>query len=194
MRNIAQVTLIAVATLLLSFVSQQPKKYQVEILQDNKIVPVVNQVVDLEKKPFQIRISLYHQDGVFMSSSFNRDYYDLQDDQPIKDYKYLTAKTRIEENFNKDQELDIDDESVSYLFYDNEHDWHRFDKEIMIKKDTVIGKKTVTKIWIDETKKAIPLSKINKNIYLFFVATDNWVGDIIPKELGRTKIEIRWKQ
>ena len=128
-----------------------------------------------------------------MSASFNRDYYNLKDEQEIENYKQLGSMTRAEKNFNEDKELAIDDKAVSYLFYDKNMDWHRFDNNIEINNNVVIWTKTIDKVSVEKTKKDIPLQKIKKNIYLFFVATEEWSEDKAPKELGRKKIELRWK-
>ena len=193
MKIISKILLVAILILFMSLVGLESEKYQVEILQDGKIVPLVHNVASLEKKEFQIRITLNDHDGVFMSSSFNRDYFDLRDEQEIKDYRWLNSKTRVEKNFNKDKELAIDDENVSYLFYDKNMDWHRFDKDLVINGNKVIGTKTIKKVLVESSNQEIPLKKIGKNIYLFFVATEEWKGDKGPKELGRTKIELRWE-
>lgn len=180
------------AIFLVSFFEVKTEKYRVEILQDNKIIPIVNNVVTLEKREFQIRVILNNHDGVFMSASFDRDYYDLKDGDEIKDYKWLNCKSRAENSFNIDKELVIHKEYVSYLFYDKNLDWHRFDSTVIINGNTIIGTKTVQKLYDENSNQEISLNNVTKNIYLFFLATENWEDDVIPKELGRTKIEIRW--
>jgi len=53
-------TLFAItALLLLSFAPQTNPVFTVEILQDNKIIPIENHVATLEKKEFQLRITLF---------------------------------------------------------------------------------------------------------------------------------------
>jgi hypothetical protein len=128
-----------------------------------------------------------------VSSSFNRDYFDLKEDDSIKDYEWLSSKVRVEKNFNEDKELDIDDEIFSFLFYDKKLDWHRFDKNVSINDTLVIGTKTINKIYDESTKETIDIDKINKDIYLFFLATDEWAYNVIPKERGRLKLKIEWK-
>jgi hypothetical protein len=184
---------LLVTILFMSFTEIESETYQVEIIQDGKIVPLFDNIANLEKKEFKIRITLNNHDGVYMSASFNRDYYNLKDEQEIENYKQLGSMTRAEKNFNEDKELAIDDKAVSYLFYDKNMDWHRFDNNIEINNNVVIGTKTIDKVSVEKTKKDIPLQKIKKNIYLFFVATEEWREDKAPKELGRKKIELRWK-
>jgi len=193
MMKIFNILLISIFSIfLVSFNGIKTDKYRVEILQDNKIIPIVNNVVTLEKKEFQIRVILNNHDGVFMSASFDRDYFDLKDNDEIKDYKWLNLKTRAENSFNIDKELVIHNEYVSYLFYDKNLDWHRFDSSIIINGKTIKGTKTVQKLFDENSNQEISLKNVTKNIYLFFLATEKWEDDVIPKELGRTKIEIRW--
>lgn len=188
------ITLITVVTIIatMSFSGLKSKQYKVEILQDGKPVEIVDNVAELEKKEFQIRITLKKQDGVFMSASFHRDYYDLKDEEEIKDYKWLNLKTRAEKKFNEDKELVIDDEIVSYVHYKSE-ELHQFDKDVALKRNKVIGTKTVRHIRIQDSWKEVRLVDVEKDIYLFFAATEDWKDDETPKELGRLKLHLKWK-
>ncbi len=180
--------------LLLSFAPQTNPVFTVEILQDNKIIPIENHVATLEKKQFQLRITLNNHDGIYFHSSFNPKYFNLKDNQEITSLQTISNFTRVEENFNTDRDMEIDDESISYLFYDRTINWHRFDKDVQVNGNTVVGTKTIEKIYIERNKKTIPLSNINRSVYLFFIATNNQSGgNTATKELGRYKIELRWK-
>lgn len=172
-----------------------PKKptYIIEIIQNGELIPLKKNVVELEKKEFQIRVTLNNQKGVFMIPSFNSDYFDLKPKEEIKDYKWLNQKTVAETKFNADQELIIENETVCYLFYDETLDWHRFDKGPIINEKTVIGTKTIKQIFNNHTKEVTPIEHVDKDIYLFFVATEEWGKGETPKELGRFKIQIKWK-
>ena len=193
MKILSWIRLVVIFILFTSFSGPESKKYQVEIVQDGQLIPIVDNIALLEKKEFQIKITLYNHEGVFMSSSFNRDYFDLRDDQEIKDYRWLNLKSIAEEEYNKDKELVVDDELVSFLFYDKKMDWHRFDENIVIDRNIVIATKTINKVLVHSSNQEITINQIDNNIYLFFVATEEWNGDVAPKELGRKKIELRWK-
>lgn len=184
---------LIVLLLIAGFTGLKSKKYNVEILQNGQAIEIINNEVELDKKEFQIRITLKKQDGVFMSASFQRNYFDLNKNDSIKDYKWLNCKAFAENEFNKDKKLFIDDELVSYLFYDKKYDWHRFDKEIIVKGKEITGTKTIKYLYIMDTKTQIDLKNIDKDIYLFFVATEKWVKGETPKECGRLKIRIKWK-
>jgi hypothetical protein len=179
--------------LLMGFTGLKSKTFRVEILQNGQPVKISNNIAELEKKEFQIRITLKKQDGVFMNASFQKDYFDLKETEEIKDYKWLNQKTHSEENFNKDKTLIIDDETVSYLFYDKKENWHRFDKEVKVKRRKVIGTKTIKYIEIRDTEEVIDITNVDKDIYLFFVATEKWEDRKTPKALGRLKVQLKWK-
>ena len=183
----------SILALFMSFTGLKSKKFRVEILQDGQPIEIVDDIAQLEKKEFQIRITLKKHDGIFMSASFQKDYFDLKKGEEIKDYKWLSQKVRAEKNFNEDEELIIDTEMVSYLFYDKEKDWHRFDKGVKVKGKKVVGTKTIRQVHIEDTKEEIDILNLDKDIYLFFVATEKWKKGEIPKELGRLKVRIKWK-
>jgi hypothetical protein len=194
MKFIYNTLLAASAIILLSFASQNTPIFKVEILQNNKKIPIENHVATLEKKQFQLRITLNNHDGIYFHSSFNPKYFNLKDNQEITSLQTISNFTRVEENFNTDRDMEIDDESISYLFYDSTINWHRFDKDVQVNGNTVIGTKTIEKIYIERNKKTIPISNINRSVYLFFFATNNQSGgNTATKELGRYKVELRWK-
>ena len=86
----------AVLILIMGFTKLKSEKFHIEILQNGHALTIVDNVVELEKKEFKIRITLIDHDGVFMSSSFQRGYFDLKEGEEIKDYKWLNSKTRVE--------------------------------------------------------------------------------------------------
>ncbi|TAE86785.1 MAG: hypothetical protein EAY81_05165 [Bacteroidetes bacterium] len=178
------------ALLLLGATILPPEKCTIEILQYGKPIEVQNTIVALEKDSFQIRITLKNQDGVFMNASFNSDYYDTKNHEKIKDYEWLGSKVMAESNFNANRQLFIHDENLSYLFYDPNKNWHRFDKDVIVHKKEVIATKSVQYFYDGET---MPIKNINKPVYLFFFATKKWRGKHTPKELGRLKLKLVWK-
>lgn len=185
--------IIAILIISFSFKGLQSEKFDVEILQDGESVEIVNNRVFLDKKEFKIRVTLKNHEGVYMSSSFQTDYFSLNDNDPIKDFEWLGAKSRAEVKFNGDKELRINKEIVSYLFYDPELDWHRFDKDIILEQNKVIGVKTIERIYDEDIEKSINLSDISNDIFLFFVASGKYKNGKIPDEYGRIKIQIKWK-
>lgn len=187
-------TIITIVILIstMGFTGLKSKKFKIEILQNGESVEIVDNVVELEKKEFQIRITLKKQDGIFMSASYQRDYYDLKENEEIKDYKWLNLKVRAEKKFNGDKELVLDNEIVSYVDY-KEMDWHGFDKSVVLKGNKVIGTRAIQKIRIQDSWEEVMLEDLEKDIFLFFIATEDWKNQETPKELGRLKVQLKWK-
>jgi Fe-S oxidoreductase len=188
--------LILILTLFYSGVQNEycAQTFKVEIFQDDVIVEIKNQKVELEKKEFQIRVTLKKLEGVFMNASFQKDYFGLKPSEPIKDYQYIDLKTMAEAEFNTDKELFIHNEYFNYLFYNKAKDWHRFDKGVVAKRKKAIGTKTVEKLWLVNSKKSVNLKENQKDLYLFFVAKNEEETTKIQEELGRLQIHIQWKR
>jgi Fe-S oxidoreductase len=188
--------LILILTLFYSGVQNEycAQTFKVEIFQDDVIVEIKNQKVELEKKEFQIRVTLKKLEGVFMNASFQKDYFGLKPSEPIKDYQYIDLKTMAEAEFNTDKELFIHNEYFNYLFYNKAKDWHRFDKGVVAKRKKAIGTKTVQKLWLVNSKKSVNLKENQKDLYLFFVAKNEEETTKIQEELGRLQIHIQWKR
>ena len=188
--------LILILTLFYSGVQNEycAQTFKVEIFQDDVIVEIKNQKVKLEKKEFQIRVTLKKLEGVFMNASFQKDYFGLKPSEPIKDYQYIDLKTMAEAEFNTDKELFIHNEYFNYLFYNKAKDWHRFDKGVVAKRKKAIGTKTVEKLWLVNSKKSVNLKENQKDLYLFFVAKNEEETTKIQEELGRLQIHIQWKR
>lgn len=189
MRNILIVSLLFASANYSGLLAQ---KYRVEILQNDVVIDVIDEVVELEKKEFQIRITLTKQDGVFMNASFQKDYFKLKKNEEIPDYKWINLKAMAEVEFNSKKQLILDDDAFAYLFFDKKKDWHRFDKGIVKKGKKNIGTKTIHCIYNLENKELTKLESIENDIYLFFVAQDYRSKEKIPKELGRYKIQVKW--
>ena len=188
--------LILILTLFYSGVQNEycAQTFKVEIFQDGVIVEIKNQKVELEKKEFQIKVTLKKLEGVFMNASFQKDYFGLKPSEPIKDYQYIDLKTMAEAEFNTDKELFIHNEYFNYLFYNKAKDWHRFDKGVVAKRKKAIGTKTVRKLWLVNSKKSVNLIENQKDLYLFFVAKNEEEKTKIQEELGRLQIHIQWKR
>jgi hypothetical protein len=88
----------------------------------------------------------------------------------LPDFQTIGWKVSVETEFNKDQELLIQDqESYCYWFYDpKEYDWHRFDSVIVRKGGTIIGTKTVRQFYSLDQGKNLTLMEIPKKLYLTF--------------------------
>lgn len=127
-------------------------------------------VIKLKKEPFVIAVELNKLDGVFVNSSFDSVVYQGALQRNLPDFQTIGWKVSVETEFNKDQELLIQDqESYCYWFYDpKEYDWHRFDSVIVRKGSTIIGTKTVRQFYSLDQGKNLTLMEIPKKLYLTF--------------------------
>ncbi len=172
-----------------SFTQTKKDKFRVEIWQDGKLLANNNGVVQLAKKEFQIKVHLFEQEGVYVSSSYGNSYYGLKETEEVPDLQEIGARTFAESTFNEDKDLILDNEGVSYWFYKPKQDWHRFDKDISIEGKTVIGTKTIQHLFILENRSNVNIEDVQKPLKLFFVATTK--GRKI-KELQRLNLQIQW--
>ena len=126
--------------------------------------------VYLKKEAFAIETTLNKLDGVFVNSSDDSIVYQGALQRNLPDFQTIGWKVSVETEFNKDQELLIQDqESYCYWFYDpKEYDWHRFDSVIVRKGNSIIGTKTVRQFYNLEQGKNLSLLEVPKKLYLTF--------------------------
>jgi hypothetical protein len=126
--------------------------------------------VYLKKEAFAIETTLNKLDGVFVNSSDDSIVYQGALQRNLPDFQTIGWKVSVETEFNKDQELLIQDqESYCYWFYDpKEYDWHRFDSVIVRKGSTIIGTKSVRQFYSLEQDKTLTLMEVPKKLYLTF--------------------------
>ena len=126
--------------------------------------------VYLKKEAFAIETTLNMLDGVFVNCSDDAIVYQGALQRNLPDFQTIGWKVSVETEFNKDQELLIQDqESYCYWFYDpKEYDWHRFDSVIVRKGSSIIGTKTVRQFYSLEQDKNLTLMEVPKKLYLTF--------------------------
>ena len=126
--------------------------------------------VYLKKEAFAIETTLNKLDGVFVNCSDDTIVYQGALQRNLPDFQTIGWKVSVETEFNKDQELLIQDqESYCYWFYDpKEYDWHRFDSVIVRKGSSIIGTKTVRQFYSLEQGKNLSLMEVPKKLYLTF--------------------------
>lgn len=168
-------------------------KFRIDILQNGVVFQPENGAVVLDNAPFIIRVSLFQQEGVYMSASLSKRFFRLNDDEDVPDMEYLAYKTRAESTSNADKEVFLDDEYVSYYFYSPDEDWTRFDS-LIVDEVSVIGFKTVEWFIDDRSEIEIPVSEMTNDVYLFFLATTPFERSVKPKELQRYKLHLKWKK
>lgn len=145
--------------------------FQITFKQRDQIVrPDSLGKVYLKKDTFLIITALDKLDGVFVNSSNDSIVYQGALQRNLPDFHTIGWKVSVETEFNKDQELLIQDqESYCYWFYDpKEYDWHRFDSVIVRKGSTIIGTKTIRQFYSLDQGKNLTLMEVPKKLYLTF--------------------------
>ncbi len=138
--------------------------------QDQIIRPDSLGRVYLNKETFAIETTLNKLDGVFLNCAFDAVVYNGALQRNLPDFQSIGWKISVETDFNKDQELLIQDqESYCYWFYDPKaYDWHRFDSLIVRKGNSIIGTKTIRQFYDIEQGKNLTLTDVPKILYLTF--------------------------
>ena len=144
--------------------------FAIEFTQGGQAIKVENGAVHLRKEAFSIETTLSMLDGVFVNSSDDSIVYKGALQRNLPDFQTIGWKVSVETEFNKDQELLIQDqESYCYWFYDpKEYDWHRFDSVIVRKGSTIIGTKTIRQFYSLDQGKNLTLIEVPKKLYLTF--------------------------
>jgi hypothetical protein len=172
----------------------QEKQVSINIVQDEVVYPVAGQEIYLNKKPFQIQVTLKNLEGVYLYADFTDSIYKLKENEQIPDFDLLPPMAMAETTFNKDRELIINKDGWAFWFYDTKLDWHRFDKEVLVTPDSIVGTKTINQFYFSDGERTVPVRRIKKPLYLFFVAVDKSNKDGAPeKELIRLRIKINWE-
>jgi hypothetical protein len=145
--------------------------FAIEFTQGGQAIKVENGAVHLRKEPFVIHTTLNKLDGVFVNCAFDSVVYNGAMQRNLPDFQSVGWKVSVETEFNKDQELLIQDqESYCYWFYDPKaYDWHRFDSVMVRKGNSIIGTKTIRQFYVIENKQTISIRDIQQApLYLSF--------------------------
>jgi hypothetical protein len=151
--------------------------YRIHFLQDGKEVPVLNEKVQLLKKPFQIQVELLKVDGVYGACSFSDSLFQIALNESLPESDLIQWKIAVEPEYNADKDMIVSTESYFYWFYNPKVDtWHRFDPDPIVEKGRVIGTKTIERIFVSENlnrdKKSIVISEMKEPLYFIFFLMD----------------------
>jgi hypothetical protein len=126
-------------------------------------------LVQLQKQPFVIGVTLDSLDGVFVHCSERPIIAYDAEKRNIPDFKNIGWKVIVETEFNTDEELFLNTlNDYCYWFYDAQLDWHRFDSAVVVQQDLVQAQKTVRQFYDFEQGKNTAITSISKKLYLTF--------------------------
>ncbi len=166
----------------------------VYIKQDKDSIPLNDQTVKLKRKPFTL-IFVYNEpdryNGIYVNTSFTKDYYNLEPSETIKDLNYLPQKVYSEHKFNPKKELKVNPEFFQYFGYKPHANWNKFDR--LIKRDgKIIAYRKVKNFYIVDEKENIPVEKMRFSIYLIFDIINQKTGHFFNKEVYRSKAKLKF--
>ena len=200
-----------------SKVPQQPEDlfFKVVVVQDGKeIKPDRDNRVQLNKAPFQLKLTYYKTDNVYVSASWGTFFYDLPATENIfkceessargineKCY-FVAIKTGAEERFNDNKDIYVGDRSYHVnWFYDQEMDWYRMDRGVKVEDGVIYATVTVENIFdLDERDRQqraasaenqsayeYAVEQVEEDIHMVFATGRYEQGMEYPEELQRQK-------
>ncbi len=188
--------ILLITVLTSSILPAQNSQAPVEIYlkQGNDSIRLDNNTVKLKKEPFTL-IFVYNQpdkfNGVYVNTSFTRDYYKLEPSETIKDLNYLPQKVYSEHKFNPKKELKVNPEFFQYFGYNPNANWNKFDR--LIKKNgKIIAYRKVRNFYLVDEKENIPIEKMRFSIFMIFEVIDQKTGHFFNKEVYRTKVKLKF--
>ncbi len=167
---------------------------EIYLKQGRDSIRLDNNTVKLKKKPFTL-IFVYNQpdkfNGIYVNTSFTRDYYKLEPSETIKDLNYLPQKVYSEHKFNPNKELKVNPEFFQYFGYNPNANWNKFDR--LIKKDgKIIAYRKVKNFYLVDRKENFPIEKMRFSIYMIFEVINQKTGLFFNKEVYRTKAKLKF--
>ncbi len=177
-----------------SLQAQSNEPIEIYLKQGNDSIKLNNNTVKLKKEPFTL-IIVYNQpekfNGVYINTSFLKDYYNLEPSETIKDLNYLPQKVYSEHKFNPYKELKINEEFFQYFGYNPNANWNKFDR--IVKKDgKILAYRKVTNFFVVNEKRRIPIQEMKFNIFMIFEIIDQNTGKFFNKEIYRAKAKLKF--
>lgn len=179
----------------ISFNYIQKKQFRVFFIQDNikKEFQFDNSVFILQPKAFKIEVHLYNVEGVYVNISYDTLYYSTPRNERFHDWKYISGKAMAEEDFNLEKDIIVNTENVSYWFYDPNLKWYRFDKDIVVKENEIIGTMTVEQFYDVDKGSYSSVTEATKPIYFTFFTADKNQKGYMNNEIERKKIKVLFR-
>jgi hypothetical protein len=174
----------------------QDKTIGIRIVQDDSAYTPEkgNMVIHLKKKSFRIQVLLQNLRGVYSFASTKDSLDKLPDEEPVPGFADLNDRLVVEEEYNKEKELQVEDNGWCYWSCVPDSTVSGFNKKyVVLDSGRVVGIKSVKQLYFTSSRHAIKLKDVRSPIYLFFVAVDESDPHGHPvHELLRRKVKIEW--
>lgn len=168
--------------------------FRMEIIQDGKEVPLVDNSYDLERKPFVFRFTIPSPMAISLNASFKPESYQkTESGEPMTAIEGFKWGGMADYRFNPEKSLLISDMAFNYWYYTAADD-HRFDHNVT-HSDYITCLRSVELISDtnpDETVE-IPIGELKEDtIYLsIFSFTRNEEGERVEKQREYAKLKFR---
>jgi hypothetical protein len=184
---------LLICMLLAGIFDLSAQDYRIHFFQDGNEITILNEKVQLSKKPFQIQVELLKVDGVYGSCSLSDSLFQIPVNQSLPESDLIQWKIAVEPENNLDKDIIVSKESYFYWFYNPKVDtWHRFDPNPIVEKGRVIGTKTISSFFVSEDNntqtKSIAIDEIQQPMYMLFFLMD----EKNVKDYGRERIQVDW--
>lgn len=166
--------------------------FTIDFYQNGKKIEIIDNVITIEKKEFDIQFELNQPMGILVSTSYDDSIFELaKRNLNIDQIPIFESTGMAEGELNPDKEVLLSKESPSYWYYDNDKE-NRFNK--IIKKDgKIIVTRTIKNINEIENEINRKIEEVEKPIYMVFV-TYKYNKDFTNKiEFQRYFVKINFK-
>ncbi len=166
----------------------------VYLKQDKDSILLNNNTIKLKKKPFTLIFVFNYPEkypGVYVNTSFLKDYYNLEPSEVIKDLNYLPQKVYSEHKFNPNKELKVNPEFFQYFGYNPNANWNKFDR-LTKNNGKIIAYRKVTNFFVVDQKERIPIEQMKFSIFMIFEIIDQHTGKFFNKEIYRAKAKLKF--
>jgi len=186
---------ISILFFVISLKAQKEKApIDVYLKQGNDSIYLNNNTVKIKKEPFTL-IFVYNQpekySGLFVNTSFLKDYYKLEPSETIPDLNYLPQKVYSEHKFNPDKELKVNPEFFQYFGYNPHANWNKFDRLIHAG-NKVIAYRKVTNFYDVNRQERIPVEEMKFPVFMVFDVINQHTGKFFNREIYRAKAKIKF--
>jgi hypothetical protein len=148
--------------------------FEVEVFQNNQKLEIKNNIVQLQKLPFEIHVITEQPQGIVINTCLSdSNIVSLQKGTPLNDMEFFLYGM-AEDMFNPDQEILIHSHAPSYWYYDDSLN-HRFSK-VEIESNRIIGIRRIAQMTNIETDEILSPQKFPESLYLGFIAVQ-WIPE-----------------
>jgi hypothetical protein len=150
--------------------AQNSRPIEVYLKQGKDSTLISNNTIRIKKLPFEL-VFVFHQpeqfSGVFVNTSYTKDYFKLDDSEIIPDLSYLPQKVYSEHKYNPNKELKVNSEFFQYFGYNPKSYWNKFDR-IIKDGDKIIAYRKVHRFNLVEEGIVTEIGQMKFPVFMIF--------------------------